>query len=85
MSSADIEYARGLGASEEVLEWCRTVLSAASKKDALPIEEREHIIDYLISGDAPQRLRRMSYAQAKEAAKKWSERSQKKGRSLIDT
>lgn len=83
--SAEVEYARGLGASEEVLEWCRTVLAAQLKKDDPPsVEEREHVIDYLISGDAPQRLRRMSYAQAKASAAKWSEGNQKKGRSLVD-
>lgn len=84
-NNADIEYARGLGASEEVMEWCRTVLRAQCKKALPPVEEREHVIDYLLSGEAPQRLRRMSYAQAKESAKKWSEASQKKGRALVDT
>lgn len=83
--SADTEYANGLGASTEVLEWCNTVLAAQCKKSPPPIEEREHIIDYLISDDAPQRLRKMSYAQAKESAKKWSENNQKKGRNLVDT
>lgn len=84
MIAADINYAKGLGASDEVLEWCGTVLKAQCKREMPPVEEREHIIDYLMSDDAPKRLRKMSYAQAKESAKKWSEGNQKKGRDLID-
>ncbi len=82
---AELAYASGLGASEEVLEWCRTVLLAQLKKSALSVEEREHVIDYLISSDAPSRLRKMSYAQAVTAAEKWSAANQKKGRDRIET
>lgn len=82
---ADIAYAKGLGASEEVIAWCETVLKAQVKREPPPVEEREHILDYLMSSDAPQRLRKMSYAQAKESARKWSEGNQKKGRNLQDT
>ena len=85
MIAADLEYARGLGASEEVLEWCLTVLLAHCKKNATSVHEREHTIDYLISSDAPKRLRKMSYAQAETAAKKWSDANQKKGRDRVET
>lgn len=84
MIDADLEYAKGLGASEEVLEWCKTVLLAQCKKAAPSIEEREHVIDYLISDDAPKRLRKMSYAQAQASAKKWSEANQKRGRDRVE-
>lgn len=83
--SADYEYAKGLGASEEVLDWCSTVLKAYCKKENPSVEDREHIIDYLLSDDAPKRLRRMSYEQAKESAKKWSEANQKRGRDRVET
>jgi hypothetical protein len=83
--TADYEYAKGLGASGEVLEWCQTVLLAYVKKNNPPVDEREHVIDYLMSDAAPKRLRRMSYAQAQSAAKAWSEASQKKGHALVDT
>ncbi len=82
---ADLTYATGLGASAEVVEWCKTVLAAQVKKHGAAVEEREHIIDYLISDSAPDRLRRMSYEQAKTAAQKWSEASQKKGRGIVET
>ncbi len=89
MIAADLEYAKGLGASEEVLEWCKTVLLAkvrnASGLNVPSIEEREHVIDYLLSSDAPKRLRKMSYVQAQASAKKWSEANQKKGRDRIET
>lgn len=84
MIEADVEYAKGLGASDEVIEWCGAVLKAQCKKEPPSVEEREHIIDYLISADAPKRLRKMSYAQAKESAKKWSEANQKRGRKTIE-
>lgn len=83
--SADVEYAKGLGASDEVLMWCRTILAAQCKKENPSVEEREHIIDYLLSADAPKRLRRMSYAQAKDSAQKWSEANQKRGRGIVET
>lgn len=85
MIDADLEYAKGLGASEEALEWCRTVLLARCKKAPPSVEDREHIIDYLISPEAPKRLRKMSYAQAQTAAKKWSDANQKRGRDQIET
>ncbi len=84
MIEADIEYAKGLGASAEVLEWCDTTLKARCKRDAPSVDEREHIIDFLISAGAPKRLRKMSYAQAKEGARKWTEANQKKGRNLVE-
>lgn len=84
MIEADIEYAKGLGASSEVIEWCNTVLKAQCKREPPTVEEREHVLDYLISADAPTRLRKMSYAQAKEAARKWSEAGQKRGRNILE-
>lgn len=83
--TADIEYAKGLGANEEVIDWCRTVLAAFCRRENPAVEEREHIIDFLISDAAPSRLKRMSYAQAKESAKKWTEANQKRGRDLVES
>lgn len=85
MTEADIAYAQGLGASDEVSEWCKTVLLAQCRKSSPSVEEKEHIIDYLISPVAPKRLRKMSYEQAKKAAAKWSEANQKKGRDLVES
>ena|SRR3990167_1856357 len=80
-----IDYALAIGAGAEVLEWCKSVLEAHEKKHAVDISEREHIIDYLASDRAPARLRKMSYAQAKLAAEKWSTSQQKKGSGIVDT
>lgn len=84
-----IEYAKAIGANQEVLNWCNTVLAAWIRKKELALTrvnqgEVEHILDYLASDAAPKRLRKMSYQQAKVAAEKWTKANQKKGRSLID-
>lgn len=78
-------YANGLSASQEVLSWVNTTAKKAIAKRGATLSELEHVIDYFISGDAPTRLQKMSYEDAKRKAKEWSERSQKKGRNLIDT
>jgi len=82
-----IEYVKAIGARQEVVEWCSTILAAKQKRLKRPLaqSEVEHIIDYLASDAAPQRLRKMSYEQAKLAAEKWTKAQQKKGRHLVDT
>ena len=45
-------------------------------------DEIEHIIDYLNSPEAPQRLEKMSYAQAKSNAEKWLKTQIKKGKTI---
>lgn len=79
------DYAKSMGANSEVINWCETVLSAKEKKSGVDRTEAEHIIDFLVSDAAPNRLRKMSYKQAKIAADKWSKAQQKKGKNLIDT
>lgn len=78
------EYVSLNGGSSEVLEWCSTVLKAHMYKNGENQTEIEHILDYLSSDAAPQRLRKMSYEQASIAAEKWSAAAQKKGRDLVD-
>jgi len=78
-------YAKGLGASDEIITWCETVVAARMRKEEqLDQGEVEHIIDYLISDAAPTRLRKMSYDQAKDSAEKWTKANQKKGRDIVD-
>lgn len=79
-----IEYAKAIGANEEVLNWCRTTLAATLKAEPKDQGEVEHILDYLVSDSAPRRLRRMSYDQARIGADKWTKANQKRGRDLID-
>ena len=79
-----IAYANGIGAKDEILEWCKTVLAAAHRKDPVGVAEAEHIVDFLVSEDAPSRLRRMSFAQAKAGADAWTKKTQKLGKDLID-
>lgn len=83
------EYAKSIGASEEVLNWLNTTALAFYKKRRLarPVlaEEIEHIVDWLVSGKAPSRLKRLSYADAKRLADEWSKANQKKGKNLSDS
>lgn len=80
-----LEYVTGLGGSSGVREWVETTLARQCAKAVLHQIEAEHVLDYLMSDAAPPRLRRMSYAQAKVAADKWSAANQKKGRSIKES
>ena len=79
-----IAYATGIGANAEVLEWCKIVLAATSRRERVSVADAEHIVDFLVSADAPSRLKRMSFAQAKAGAEAWDKKNQKHGRDLVD-
>ena len=78
------QYLDGINATEEVIWWVDNVIAARRRKQVIDITEVEHILDYLVSDDAPKRLRKMSYAQALRKANEWSAASQKKGHNLVD-
>jgi hypothetical protein len=79
------KYANGLGASSEVLAWLSTTGKKAIAFRGATLAELEHVIDYFVSSQAPTRLQKMSYEDAKRKAKEWSESNQKKGLDLIDS
>lgn len=79
------EYAVGMNASEEVISWIDTTLTNYLKKNNPRVVEVEHVIDYLVSSQGPKKLRRMSYPQAKEKAKAWTEAQQKKGKHIKES
>lgn len=84
-------YANHLNANSEVLSWLRTTGKKAATKAFQGLRLREcetdleHILDFLVSSDAPQRLQKMSFQDAKRKAHEWSEKNQKKGRNLVDS
>lgn len=82
------EYAKHLNASAEVLGWLRTTGKKSYTKAFAGLRdltsELEHILDFLVSPVAPQRLQKMSYADAKRKAGEWSKTNQKKGRDIVD-
>lgn len=81
-----LNYANGLNANAEVVNWIQTTAAAALKKPQPPsLQEFEHILDYLMSDKAPKRLQKMSIKQAKESTEKWVKTNQKKGRNLTDS
>ncbi len=69
----------------EVKNWIGSNLSNYLKKNQENQGEIEHILDYLNSDAAPNRLRKMSYIQAKSNAEKWLKANSKKGRNIEET
>ena len=70
---------------EEVKSWIQTTLTSFLKKNQENQGEIEHIIDYLNSPQAPKRLIRMSYDQAKASTDKWLKTMMKRGNNIVET
>jgi predicted nucleotidyltransferase len=68
--------------NEEVKLWVSKNLKNYLEKNAENHDEIEHIIDYLNSPEAPSRLQKMSYLQAKSNADKWLKSQVKKGKAI---
>lgn len=77
-----LEYAQAFGATDEVKYWISHNLSNYLKENPEVQDDIEHIIDYLVSDDAPKRLKSMSYDEAKSNAEKWTKAQQKKGQHI---
>jgi hypothetical protein len=80
-----IEYAKTFDANVEVIGWIKVNLQNHISKHNENQTEIEHIIDYLISDDAPKRLKKMSYKEAKSNAEKWNKKLIKKGLKINET
>ena len=80
-----LEYANHIEANSFVINWIKTTVINFTQKESVSTEEVEHILDYLVSEDAPKRISRISYPQAKEQAEKWVERMNKKGSEVKET
>ena len=74
-----LKYAEGMGGSSELTNWIKTTLAASLKKEPPPQVDVEHILDWCCSSDAPPKMIRMSYEQAKSKAAAWTKAQQKKG------
>lgn len=90
MTEEVLKYALALNANQEVIDWIATTFKAHEAKQferlkLIPLQEPEHIVDWLVSGHAPTRLRKMSYADAKRKSEEWTKANQKKGKNLKDT
>lgn len=73
-----------LATKDEVSFWINHNLRNYLEKNHENQSEIEHIIDYLNSDDAPKRLKKMSYKEANEGAKRWVKTMIKKGSDLED-
>ena len=80
-----LEYTKAFNGNEEVLYWVSHNLVNYLKDNKENQDEIEHIIDYLMSEDAPSRLKSMSYDEAKVNAEKWTKTQQKKGQHIKET
>lgn len=78
------EYAKHLNASQEVFSWLSTTGKKSISLGKINISEMEHILDFLVSSEAPNRLQKMSIVDAKRKSIEWSKSQQKKGRNLVD-
>lgn len=74
------EYAQSLEANEQVILWIEHTLANYLKDNKPTQDETEHIVDYLVSPDAPQKnLTAMSYKDALKNTEKWTKKLIKKG------
>ena len=80
-----LTYARGMEASESVLTWIELRVKQQMEKEKPTTEEVEHIIDYLVSNEAPKTLSAMTYEQAKSNTDKWVKTLIKKGEHIHET
>ena len=74
------EYAENLGADSEIIDWLEI-----NKNHIKGQSEGEHIIDYLISDDAPKRLNRATYDQMKKKTEAWVEKLNKKANKIKES
>jgi len=80
-----LNYAKSLNANNEVLNWISHNLVNYLKENKEDQDEIEHIIDYLINDNAPYKLIKTSYEQAKIKAEKWTKKLQNKGEHIKET
>jgi PcfJ-like protein len=80
-----IAYATSLNASKDVIWWIENVGKKNIKANKTTISELEHIVDWMVSNDAPSRLMKMSLKVAKDCAEKWMSANTKKGKNIVDS
>jgi PcfJ-like protein len=82
------KYAENFLANDQVIAWIEHTLANYLEKEKKDIsqDQIEHIIDYLISSEAPQKnLTAMSYKDAQKNADKWVKAQMKKGEHIKET
>lgn len=80
-----LEYSKAFGASEKVEKWITSTLKNYLDKNSPSQDEVEHIIDYFLSDEVPQRIEHMAYAEAKSNTEKWNKALIKKGEHIKET
>lgn len=80
-----LSYAKSLNADDEIMTWLNTIAKASLEKNAVSESRLEHVIDWLMSSEAPKRLRKLSVKDAIRLTSEWTEANKKKGRHLEDS
>lgn len=80
-----LNYSRTLNASDDVIWWIENVADKNIKSGKTNTSAVEHIIDWMVSGSAPTRLKKMSLADATRGAGTWMAANKKKGSGLKDS
>ena len=76
----------GEGRREEVAYWLNHNLHNFLRRGGhIEFQQAEHIVDYLLSSDAPTRLRSMAVEAASRKADEWNKTQQKRGRHIAET
>ena len=85
-SEIDVSNYLAQAMNDEVRNWVlknlKNYLTKMTENLDQDNEEVEHIIDYLNSTEAPNRLQKMSYSQAKANSEKWLKTQIKKGKTI---
>lgn len=79
------QYALAMNCSNDVLVWLETTGKKTLKQNKTNQTELEHIVDFFMSDQSPNRLYKMSFKDAKRKAHDWTKSNMKKGRNLEDT
>ncbi len=81
-----IEYTKAFSQeNEKVIQWLNSTCKNYLKTNPEVQDDIEHIIDYLISEDAPNNIAGMSYEEAKKNTDKWNKSQIKKGKDIVET
>src|SRR5271157_3843569 len=79
-----INYAKSISANDEILEWLKTSAKKSLAANRVDIYALEHVVDWLKSDAAPQRLRRLSVETAVQKSAEWTAKNKKRGAALVD-
>lgn len=76
-----LKYAEFLAGSDKLAIWIKTVFNQESRRRHIPTVEYEHIVDFLVSDEAPN-LASLDYPSARKKAELWVEKMNKQAEEI---